>query len=286
MKYQMLAIDLDGTLLGADGQVSAANRAAVLRAVEAGLRVVPCTGRAWRESRRFLRPLIHAMPVGVFVTGSVLNETESGRALDVIGFDPDLAHRVIRSLYDLPDAVLVFRESSLAGHDYLVTGDGAVTANTRWWFEATDVTVHHQPDPGPEHLDHILRIGLVAGVESLKQASERLGNGLTGQIYWHHFAAIPVPAPDGPLHVLEVFPEGIDKWMGLQRLAARWGIEPTAIATIGDEINDVSMVRHAGCGIAMANAHPKTLEAARYTTRSCDEDGVAHAIDRILAGDW
>ncbi|MCC5828797.1 MAG: HAD family phosphatase [Phycisphaeraceae bacterium] len=284
MKYRMLAIDLDGTLLGPNGTVSPANQRAVRQAAQQGVRVVPCTGRAWRESHAFLEPLTDAMPVGVFVTGTVVNDLKTGRAIEVRGYEPELAHRVIRSLYDLPDAVLVFRERSLAGHDYLVTGTGRVSENTRWWFDATNVEVCHQPEPTGPHLDHVLRIGIVASPSNIETAGDRLGNGLSDLVHWHHFAALP--APDGPMHVMEVFPRGMDKWAGLKHLAAQWDIQPHEIAAIGDEVNDACMVAQAGCGIAMANATPVTLAAARHTTLACDQDGVAHAIDRLLEGEW
>ena len=66
-------------------------------------------------------------------------------------------------LFDMPEAVLVFRDANLVGHDYLVTGKGSLTANTEWWFQATGANVHFQRDLTLDDLHHTLRVGIVAG---------------------------------------------------------------------------------------------------------------------------
>ena len=64
------------------------------------------------------------------------------------------------------------------------------------------------------------------------------------------------------------------------------GTERTVIAAIGDEVNDLAMIEGAGLGIAMGNAVASVKKAARVQTLSHAEDGVAHAIDRILSAEW
>ena len=62
----MIAIDLDGTLLNSDGQISEENKAAIAKVQQAGVMIVPCTGRAWRESKAILDSVpLHGL--GVFV---------------------------------------------------------------------------------------------------------------------------------------------------------------------------------------------------------------------------
>ena len=58
------------------------------------------------------------------------------------------------------------------------------------------------------------------------------------------------------------------------------------MAAIGDQINDLTMIRGAGLGIAMGNAIQPVKDAARQRTRGHHEDGVAHAIEQILSGAW
>ena len=127
--------------------------------------VVPCTGRAWRESRAVLAPM-RGMDFGVFVTGAVVGEIPSGKSLDIAMIEPHLALELVRFMEHLPEAVLVFREASLCGYDYLVTGHGSLPPATRWWFESTESTVHYQRTVTVEDLRHTLRVGVVAAAKT------------------------------------------------------------------------------------------------------------------------
>lgn len=73
----------------------------------------------------------------------------------------------------------------------------------------------------------------------------------------------------------------MNKGSGLRELADRLGVPMSRVMAIGDNGNDIPMLREAGFGVAMWNATPDTLAAADYVTRSVREDGVAHAIRRL-----
>ena len=285
MKYRLLALDLDGTLLGPDGRVSPANAAAVRRAQEAGVRVVPCTGRAWHESRAPLAAL-EGLDLGVFVSGASINHVPTGELHGDAPLPRDMALDLVRLLEDSPDAVLVFHEVQKAGHHYLVTGRGRLRENTRWWFELTRAIVRHEAEVHEGLMEHALRVGVAGGPGYLREAGERVAKRFGPGVAVHAFEAIQKPDPQESVHILEVFAPGVDKWSGLMRIAQRHGIEAGEVAAIGDEVNDLPMLRSAGCAVAMANAIPAALEQADHVTRANHEDGVAHAIDRLLAGEW
>ena len=288
MQYGMLAIDLDGTLLDSHGRASRANLDAIGRAIDAGVRVVPCTGRAWCESRQVLRqfPDSPLASTGVFVTGAAISDLATGQSLDLAVLEPHLALEVVEHLWELPEAVLVFRDGNQTGHDYLVTGAGRLTANTQWWFEQTGASVHVLDRVTLDDVHHTLRVGVVAVGTRMPATMKSVRAAFGPRVAVHHFEAVQKPDPQQTVHVMEVFAAGVDKWRGLTRIAHEHGIEAGCIAAIGDAINDTVMVREAGCGIAMANAVEDTTAAADHTTLSCDEDGVAHAIEQLLAGRW
>ena len=288
MRYRMLAVDLDGTLLDSQGQLSQANVDAIQRAIDVGIRVVPCTGRAWCESRIVLRDLPKAplIATGVFVTGATISELATGRTLEISVLEPHLALELVKHLWDLPEAVLIFRDANQVGHDYLVTGSGRVTPNTQLWFEMTGANVQAQDQVTIDDLHHTMRVGVVAIGTHMGETKQQLQVTFEPRVVIQHFEAIQEPYPDQTIHVLEVFAAGVDKWHGLTWLAQQHGIESGQIAAIGDQINDVMMLREAGCGIAMANAAAPTAAVADHLTRSCDENGVAHAIDQLLAETW
>ena len=106
------------------------------------------------------------------------------------------------------------------------------------------------------------------------------------RVFFHSFEAVQMPPPAESVHILEVFAAGVDKWRGLSWVAQSHGIAPDEIACIGDEINDVQMLRAAGCGIAMGNGIEAAKKAARYVTKDNRNDGVAFAIEQLLSGKW
>ncbi len=72
------------------------------------------------------------------------------------------------------------------------------------------------------------------------------------------------------------------KWSALLHLAELWGVAPEEICAVGDDANDIPMIRHAGLGVAMGHAHPDVLTAADLVTGRHDEDGVAMLVDEVL----
>lgn len=285
MKYRLIALDLDGTLLGPDHAVSAANRAAVRAAQDAGAVVVPCTGRTWREG---VMPLdgIGGLGHGVFVTGGMVADVATGRSLELACFEPHVAHAMVESLRDAPDAVLVHRDRQRVGHEYLITGDGPLTDKTRMWFTMTGAVIHEQTRVDVDALHHCLRIGLVTAERHMPALRARLEARCGEHALIHSFCGIASPVEGEALHILEAFPKGVDKWRGVTFLADRLGVATHEIACVGDEVNDLSMLEHAGLAVAMGNAIDDAKARADRVTRSNADDGVAHAIERMLDGAW
>jgi len=81
---------------------------------------------------------------------------------------------------------------------------------------------------------------------------------------------------------VEISASGVDKASALAALCAQRGIDRTTVVAFGDMRNDLPMLRWAGRGIAVANAHPEVLAAVADVTESNAEDGVARALERLL----
>ena len=281
----MLALDLDGTLLASNNTISNTNIDAIQRIQDVGVHIVPCTGRAWYESYRSLKPINH-LNWGVFVTGAAISEIATGRTLNLTTIKPHVAMKIVEQLSHLPEAVLILRDKCQAGHDYMVTGRGELTPATRWWFEQNGTVVHRQGHITKEDLNHTLRIGLVAPAIRMKDAARELVNSLGDQAILHNFQVVQLPSPDQSVHILEVFAPGADKWKGLKWIADHHAIDDAEIAVIGDSINDISMISAAGCGVAMGNASESVKATANYVTATNDENGVAQTIDCLMNEIW
>jgi hydroxymethylpyrimidine pyrophosphatase-like HAD family hydrolase len=81
---------------------------------------------------------------------------------------------------------------------------------------------------------------------------------------------------------LELMSPDTSKWRALSKLIAGEGYTPEQIICIGDEVNDLEMISHAGLGVAMGNAIPEVKAVAQYVTHSNEEDGVAHVIEQFV----
>lgn len=293
--YQLVAIDLDGTLLDSASRVSEANVKAVARARLSGMKVIVCTGRGLVECRHYLDAIGQTDPV-VVAGGSIIACPVTSRTIHHFKLDHALVGHAVGRIHSHGYPALILKDPVEAGYDYLVvTGDEdhPIDPVTRWWFQSMDVKVRYARRLSDDaHPEHTVRLGACGMSGAMARVEKDLSEAFGGELHMHHFPAVVAPDhasrdDDGQaLHVLEVFDRDANKWSAIDVLARGWGIEPDRVAAIGDQINDVSMLRHAGLGIAMGNAVPAALAAADRRTLPNDQDGVAHAIDRILAGEW
>lgn len=300
-KYDLIALDLDGTLFGPDGKVSSANSTAVEAARRAGIEVVICTGRGLVESRTAIEAIRADLPargrdVAPVVTagGAMVCDAASGRTLHRWPMREDLVRRLCDHFARAKRAPLVLKDRDAAGYDYLVINSGPIEYPTQWWFSVMDVKVRFMDSlDEDEHPEHSVRVGFAAEASRMAELARTVKAEFGRETLTQHFAAIAGNslrtrdgAKDESIHLLEVFDPQVSKWTAVYRLALEQGIPRERIAAIGDEVNDMAMIEGAGLGIAMANAVPEILAAAKIVTRSNREDGVAYAIERILAGEW
>lgn len=288
-KYDLIAIDLDGTLLGPDGRVSEADRRALERARGAGVTVLPCTGRGLVESRRILAEIGHEGPV-VTAGGAITAEAGTGETLHRFPMDHGLAGRIVEIMHGHGHAALVLKDAWVAGFEYLVLGSEIghrIDPVIEWWFQSMRVTARFGATLGDdEHPGHSVRVGLCTDADRSAPVARALEGELGGSILLHDFPAVVSRGEPRTVHILEAFDARASKWGAIEALCARTGVDPARTAAIGDEVNDVPMIRGAGLGVAMGNAIDAVKQAADRHAPSHAEAGVAFAIERILGGEW
>lgn len=276
MDISLLAIDIDGTLVASGDRVSPATRASLRRASRHGLRVVLATGRRYRTTRLVMDQLGLALPA--VCLGGALTKAASGETLHSEPFAPGQIERLLGLARRRGLALILQRDAHARGGP-----DFVLDASLRWNLE----TQHYagiggdagHGDVAPEQAgyDDILVVGCFGDREPLA-AFERDIAAAAGD----EFATVLVASKKTPGWYLETIVGHVSKWSALTRFAAAAGVPGDAICAVGDALNDLSMIRGAGFGVAMGDADPAVKAAADWTTGSSREDGLVMLIDRLL----
>lgn len=252
-QIRLIFTDMDETLLTSGKEVTRRARTAIAALRERDVEMVLCTGRAWEATRATadllgLTNLVCCNGAQVLAGGRMLAEAT------------------------IPPEVTAELAHYLDSHDinyYLMTPAGFfVNALTPAALEAGRVRGYTPPvlTPGQEHTPAHKVFAPEAA--RLYPEMESFFGGHTHIIYHPNY--------------LEVAPLGIDKAWGAMRLAEHLGVAQQEVLAFGDALNDVELLTWAGLGVAVANAMPATREAADFTTRGNDEDGVAEVLERVL----
>jgi Cof subfamily protein (haloacid dehalogenase superfamily) len=283
VSIQLIAIDIDGTLLPSTGlRISSRNCAALRAAEAAGIEIVIATGRR----QAYAMPLI--AQVGLDENSVMI----SSNGAVVRGFDGELLDRRF-----LPVETARKLSTALRGYGTMVftfdrEGAGALViedlkqlhARIDRWVEANrPYLVEVQPierafDAGEEPIQ-----GMLCGTVDEMVAAEKalLLTDVAGQIATHR-----TEYASRNLSILDLLPPGCSKGAALDCLARIRGLEPENIMAIGDNLNDLEMLDYSGHGVVMGNASAEIQALAKrrgwLVTTSNDEDGVAVAIEEVL----
>jgi HAD superfamily hydrolase (TIGR01484 family) len=259
--FDLVATDLDGTLLRSDHTVSERTRRALAAAAAAGAVHIVVTGR----SASWTRPTLDAIGytgLAVCGQGAQLYDAGAHRELTSVTLDRQLARIALAKIEAEtgPLFVAVGQDGLdgrvLVGHGYRMPGDQPTTATdpADFWTEPITRLFLQHPELGDDELARAVR-------------------EIAGQL-----VDVVVSGPG----FVEVLPLGLSKATGLALAAARLGVARDRAIAFGDMPNDLPMFRWARCGVAMANGHPDLLTAADEVTLSNDDDGVAAVLERLF----
>lgn len=285
---RMLVSDLDGTLLDSEGRASERNRHAIARARDAGIEVVFATGRSWLECRSIAQTILGEGRI-ITAGGAALHDIASGRCEDRITISHDLVHHCTESLLMHGHLAHLLKDASLSGYDYLLVGDRELDAASRWWFDIHPVSTRSlavlaaDADERHTQLAHVLRVGTVAHKSELGEVTAALLREVPERLSIKHWPALVSAGKAGAdTHLLEIFDAAVDKWTMVQRLCTMLGIDEGMVATVGDGLNDIGMLRNSRLSFAVANAMPDVAVYANETAPSNDADAIAWVVDRLL----
>jgi len=270
--------DLDGTLVGKGHAKNQADRQALNDAVEAGMMVSICTGRSWRESHHLISD-IGLDIAGVFSNGAELNSIGSGKTITVQPFPVDTIHEVIslcraRGL----QPVTLLHQRAADDPLYVVEDPVHLHPATTDWFRRNGVSHLVCQHWDHELLDRTLRVGLVLDSSTATELTRHIDAHYQHRLSYHLLQALHYDVA-----ILEIFRHGVDKWSGILRLCDHLGIHPIDVVTIGDDVNDIPMLRNASMSYAMGSAPAHVRSSAKKTTLDHAQSGVAAAINDLLS---
>ncbi len=265
-------MDLDNTLLRTDKTISAESAAALEAAAEAGIHVVPASGRPYSSLPEQLRQ-IRGIRYAITSNGACVYDLTTGQRLMQSLLEPESVDRILDTFPDwtiyevLIDGVPYAAEEYV--HDPLRYG---CTPAGEQYVKSTRKPVKDICGFLKEHRDHIDAVDIVsADGDELRRMHEKLAERAP-ELY----LTSSVPG------LLEISNTKGGKCHGLEFLSSLLDIKPEEMMTFGDAMNDLDMIRYAGTGVAMENAVPELKEHADCIAPHHNEDGVAHVIRCLM----
>ena len=271
MKH-LVFIDVDGTLVNHDQELSQSARQALTSAVAAGHQLILCTGRGKAEIYPFLwdigfRGLIGSNGAYGEVDGDVIfNEhmpkedvAELAAWFDSVGAMSFWATG--SEVYPVGGFLDLFRPAA--------TGEPLLEGDWRTFLDQIEPYVREGVPQTATKVTFFLPTGL--GV-TLADAQERFGD---------RFSIIPGSLPDARGETGELTALGMNKSVGLKKMAAHLGVSLEDTIALGDSSNDIEVLNAAGIGVAMGNGTPGAKAAADWVTAPIDDDGLALAFEKL-----
>ncbi|MBQ3154015.1 MAG: Cof-type HAD-IIB family hydrolase, partial [Clostridia bacterium] len=259
--YKLLALDMDGTLLGTDGKVPPRNKQAIARALQNGVHVAISTGRSFSGAKWCSEELGLTSPV-IAYNGAMICDPVTSEALFSVELSPRDARMAMRLGIERGTTLCIWSKGELFGYPI----------NERVLDYVNYAGV--QPKPAAD-LDALCERG-VTKVLWYDDAS-RVPD------LWHEMQAIPFEnvtvCPSNP-KFLEFFSGDVSKAVALGKLCDLLGISRAEAVAVGDGANDIEMLSFAGLGVAMGNASDLVKRHADAVVCTNDQGGVAEVIEK------
>lgn len=280
MTPDILAIDLDGTLLNGSGALDPETRPLLDELRRRGCEIVVSTGRTHSESVRFLEALdLDGVMIGS--AGAVTSEVATGRTIDRNVIPDEILRGMLDGLLSHGHLIQLLQDVSSASHEYVLLGEASPHPATTWWLEHHGVSYTRSSSLEGLDLSHVLRANVITDGHDLGRMVEEMTDAFGEALVVRHWQAVTdVNSRDA--WMLEIFDRGVDKWSALEGLLARRGSSPSEVVAIGDGLNDVGMLEGAGLGIAMGQAGASLRAVADEVVSPRDEGGLAEALSLIL----
>lgn len=268
MKYKLLVLDVDGTLLNDAKEISKRTLASLLKVQQMGIRVALASGRPTYG----LMPLAKTLELGnyggfiISYNGGQIINAQNGEILFERRINPEMLPYLEKKARKNNFAIFTY-------HDDTILTDGSDNEHVRAEANLNNLKIIQEEEFSTAIDFAPCKCILVSNdEEALKDLEEHWKKRLDGTL--DVFCSEP--------YFLEVVPCGIDKANTLGVLLSYLNIAREEVIAIGDGVCDVNMLQVAGLGIAMGHAQDSVKVCADYVTASNEEDGVAQSVEKLI----
>ncbi len=272
MKYKLIAIDMDGTLLNSENEISLRNRKAIRKAKSLGVNIIISTGRLFASANEYAESLDLTTPI-ISCNGAYVAEQDRSNIIYDSAIDKEVAKEIIK-LSEKENIYYHFYDDET----FYLTEKNASSEGFKKWTGVNNI--YHGIDyqtmynPLKEIEKSQVKVYKYIIVEEDKEKLLSFRNKvsqLTG-----------VEIASSWSNNIEVMKKGVTKGNALEKLRKKYNIPSTKVMAIGDNENDVSMLKVAGLAVAMENGDEKAKQNAHYITDTNDNDGVAKVIEKFI----
>ena len=276
---RIIALDLDGTLLDSEKRLSEVNRAALARAAEKGVLIVPTTGRFFG----MMPPAVRDLPFvryAITINGAQVYDRETDTAIVRDEIPLDMALGVMEVL-DRYDVIYDCYRQNWGWMTAALQEKAADYATNEHYLKM----VREFRKPVPELKAHLKATANDGDVQKIMlfarntQVSD-LSSQVLDAIRLELAARFPeIKVTSSTWNNIELNIRTAHKGNALKRFAEHLGLGLANCMAFGDGMNDFTMVEAAGPGVAMANAEPEVKRVAKWVAPSNDDDGVAAGLE-------
>lgn len=268
---KVIAMDLDGTALNHQKQLTERTRAAIQNAAKSGIQIVVATGRTFSS----LAPEVLAMPeitCAITSNGAVVNRIPDGAVLLHNYPNPETVSEIAGMIQgEKIDTEVCTGGQAYIGQSYY---DRVLEGKTNRDVQYVKTTRHPVPDIYQFLLEH--RVAIENINLNFKTLEEK-------QQWQQRFQKLPGVTPTSSfLFNVELGGATTSKAHALQALLDEWQMTSQQVMAFGDSENDLGMIQLAGIGVAMANGMEEVKQAADLLAESNEEDGVAKIIEQLI----
>lgn len=267
-KIKLVAIDIDGTLVNSQKEITAAVKEAIQASRQRGVKVVITTGRPLSGAKKYLKELNldNAADEYVISFNGAAVETTAGEVI----FQKGLNYT------DYVDLEAIARKLNLHFHavglDRIYTAEKDIAPYTLYNSRIVNLGISYRTPAEMKNI-RIIKAMYIDQEEYLdEQIQSPLLKAMQGQVNL---------SKTEPFYY-EATAAGINKGFALKTLTEHLNLSSDQVMAIGDQANDLSMIEYAGVGVAMGNAVEITKAGADYVSADCDHDGVAVALNKFI----